>query len=66
MTAPQLTLLETVMRKIERVDVWLMNSGGNALDVFNVRQSTRILLPFPVASKILFLLAEIRMQECNV
>jgi len=36
-TAPQLTLLETVMRKIERVDVWIMNSGGQALDVFNVR-----------------------------
>jgi len=34
-TAPQLTLLETVMRKIERVDVWIMNSGGQALDVFN-------------------------------
>lgn len=40
-TAPQLTLLETVMRRMDRVDAWICNNGGgHALNVFNV-----ILLP---------------------
>ena len=36
-SSAQLTLLETVMRKMERVDVWLLNSGGgHSLNPFSV------------------------------
>ncbi|KAK9846614.1 hypothetical protein WJX81_007606 [Elliptochloris bilobata] len=35
-TAPQLTLLETVMARMERVDVWiLMNGGGGGVNPFH-------------------------------
>ena len=37
MSAPQLTLLETVMARMERVDVWiLMNGGGGGVNPFQV------------------------------
>lgn len=37
-TAPQLTLLENVMARMERVDVWiLMNGGGSGVNPFQVR-----------------------------
>ena len=36
-TAPQLTLLETVMRRMDRVDAWICNNGGgHGLNVFTV------------------------------
>ena len=36
-SAPQLTLLETVMARMERVDVWiLMNGGGGGVNPFQV------------------------------
>ena len=37
-TSPQLALLEDAMRKMERVDAWIMmNGGGHGADVFTVR-----------------------------
>lgn len=45
MTAPQLTLLENVMARMERVDVWiLMNGGGSGVNPFQVRCAA---LPLP-------------------
>lgn len=38
MTAPQLALLENVMARMERVDVWiLMNGGGGGVNPFQAR-----------------------------
>ena len=38
-TAPQLSLLEAAMARMERVAVWsLMSGGGGGRDVFTVRQ----------------------------
>lgn len=53
-SAPQLTLLETVMARMERVDVWiLMNGGGGGVNPFQVTQAHFAYMPRPTCMRFL-------------